>query len=255
MQERSKSEPYEEFAQVYDLFMDDVPYKDWAVYLTGLLAEYGITDGILLELACGTGKLTRILAGQGYDMIGIDYAQEMLEIARQQATGDEEILYLHQDMREFELYGTVRAVVSICDSMNYILKEEELLQVFRLVNNYLDPRGIFIFDLNTIYKYREVLGEATICENREEGSFIWENFYDAETNINECDLTLFIKGKQGLYHKYEETHQQRGYCLSTIQELLSMAGMEFIAAYDERSKNPPKEKSGRIHIVAREHGK
>lgn len=152
---------YENFARVYDLFMDNIPYEEWCGYLTGLLQEYGVTEGLVLELGCGTGNMTRLLANRGYDMIGVDNAPDMLEIAmeKRQAEG-QDILYLFQDMREFELYGTVKAVVSLCDSMNYILEEEELLQVFRLVNNYLDPGGVFIFDLNTAYKYREVLGRA-----------------------------------------------------------------------------------------------
>ena len=102
------------------------------------------------------------------------------------------ILYLNQDMREFELYGTVRAVVSICDSMNYITDDEDLLTVFKLVNNYLDIGGMFIFDLNTIYKYEQI-GESVIAENREEGSFIWENTYYEEEQINEYDLTFSFR--------------------------------------------------------------
>lgn len=184
---------YENFARVYDLFMDNIPYEEWCGYLTGLLQEYGVTEGLVLELGCGTGNMTRLLANRGYDMVGVDNAPDMLEIAmeKRQAEG-QDILYLFQDMREFELYGTVKAVVSLCDSMNYILEEEELLQVFRLVNNYLDPGGVFIFDLNTAYKYREVLGEQTIAENREDASFIWDNYYDPDEQINEYDLALFI---------------------------------------------------------------
>lgn len=160
-------------------------------------------------------------------------------------------------MREFELYGTVRAVVSVCDSLNYILKEEELLKVFRLVNNYLDPGGVFIFDLNTPYKYREILGENTICENREQGSFIWENFYEEEEQVNQYDLTLFIRDREhpGLYRKYEETHVQRGYEAGRIEELLQQAGMEFIAAYDAFTREPVKADSERIYVIAREKGK
>ena len=155
---------YESFARVYDLFMDNIPYEQWCEYLTELLKEYGATDGLVLELGCGTGNMTRLLADKGYDMIGVDNAPDMLEIAMEKKeTEGQDILYLLQDMREFELYGTVKAAVSLCDSMNYILEEEELLQVFRLVNNYLDPGGMFIFDLNTEYKYREILGEQTIC--------------------------------------------------------------------------------------------
>ena len=248
-------EAYTGFAEVYDMFMDNVPYEEWNTYLTGLLKEYGIEDGLVLELGCGTGKITRLLAKSGYDMIGVDNSEEMLRIAMETGEEDEGILYLLQDMREFELYGTVRAVVSICDSMNYILEEEDLLEVFRLVNNYLDPGGIFIFDMNTIYKYRELLGETTICENREEGSFIWDNYYDEEEQINQYDLTLFVKEEKELYRKYEETHFQRAYEVETVQRLLEEAGMEFVAAYDAFTHDGIREDSERIYMIAREKGK
>ena len=159
-------------------------------------------------------------------------------------------------MREFELYGTVKAVVSICDSVNYITEEEELLEVFRLVNNYLDPKGIFIFDFNTEYKYREILGDSTIAENREECSFIWENYYYEEERINEYELSLFIREEDSdLYRKYEETHFQKAYDLPVIQRLIEESGLEYIAAYDAFSHNAPTEESERIYIIARERGK
>ena len=158
-------------------------------------------------------------------------------------------------MQEFELYGTVQAVISVCDSMNYLLDEGDLLQTFRLVNNYLDPKGIFIFDMNTYYKYAELLGEQTIAENREEGSFIWDNYFDEEEGINQYDLTLFIQEENGLYRKYEETHYQKAYDLDRVKALLEEAGMEFVAAYDAFSKEPIREDSERVYIIAREHGK
>lgn len=179
-------EAYTSFASVYDIFMDNIPYEEWAEYLSGLLAEYEVTDGIVLDLGCGTGTLTELMAARGFDMIGVDYSEEMLEIAMEKrAESGRDILYLLQDMREFELYGTVRAVISICDSLNYITEEEELEEVFRLVNNYLDPEGVFIFDFNTVYKYREILGDQTIAESREDCSFIWDNYYYEEEQINE----------------------------------------------------------------------
>lgn len=248
-------EAYTSFAQVYDLFMDNVPYEEWCEYIKSLLKEYKIENGLVLDLGCGTGKLTRLLEDAGYDMIGIDYSGEMLEIAREHQEEGSNILYLLQDMREFELYGTVRAVVSVCDSMNYITEEEDLLQVFRLVNNYLDPKGLFIFDLNTVYKYKELLGETTISENREEGSFIWDNYYEEEEQINEYDLTLFIKEKDNLYRKYEETHFQKAYTLEKAKELLEKAGMEFVAAYDAFTRDAVKEDSERIYVIAKENGK
>lgn len=245
-------EAYTEFAQVYDRFMDNVPYEAWCEGISKILTEHGISEGLVLDLGCGTGTMTRLLRQKGYDMIGVDASAEMLEIARNHP--DEGILYLQQDMREFELYGTVRAVVSVCDSMNYITEEEDLLQVFRLVNNYLDPGGVFIFDLNTIYKY-EQLGESVIAENREASSFIWENWYDEEEQINEYDLTLFIENKEGLYEKYEETHYQRAYELDTICDLLKQAGLKLEAVYDAFTFEAPKADSERVYFVARETGK
>lgn len=247
---------YTSFASVYDLFMDNVPYEQWSGYLVSLLQEYGIEDGLVLDLGCGTGSLTEQLAKKGYDMIGVDNSSDMLEIAMdKKAASGLDILYLLQDMRDFELYGTVRAVVSICDSMNYILSEDELTTVFRLVNNYLDPGGIFIFDLNTIYKYSCLMGDATIAENREEGSFIWENSYYEEDRMNEYDLTLFIRQDFGLYEKYEETHYQKAYELETVKQLLADAGMEYICAYDAFTREQPRDDSERIYVAAREKGK
>ena len=250
---------YESFARVYDLFMDNIPYEEWCEYLAGLLEDQGIREGLVLELGCGTGNMTRLLAEKGYDMIGVDNSVDMLEIAMEKKEEEEQdILYLLQDMREFELYGTVRAVVSVCDSMNYILEEEDLLEVFRLVNNYLDPGGIFIFDLNTEYKYEKILGDTTIAEDREDASFIWDNYYDPEEKINEYDLALCIpeeKDGEILYRKYEETHYQKVYSLERVKELLLEAGMEYVAAYDAFTREPVRKDSERIYILAREKGK
>lgn len=292
---------YTGFAQVYDTFMDNVPYDEWVEYLTGLLQEYGIKDGLVLELGCGTGNVTRRLAKKGYDMIGIDLSMEMLEIAREKEytydldieelddgdlenieenTGRNAILYLQQDMRNFELYGTVGAVVSICDSINYITSEEDLLKVFRLVNNYLDPGGIFIFDMNTEYKYKDILGEKIIAENREECSFIWENYYNEENQINEYNMTIFVKienddeiekdklannelesnelkndeldNNDDLFVRFQETHYQKAYSIDRIKELIEKAGMEFITVYDAFTRNKPEPTSERVYFIARE---
>ncbi|MEE1032279.1 MAG: class I SAM-dependent methyltransferase [Ruminococcus sp.] len=246
-------ESYKSFARVYDMFMDNIDYPAWCEYLTGLLKEYGVQDGLVAELGCGTGSMTELLAEKGYDMIGIDNSEEMLEIAMEKKfESGKDILYLLQDMREFELYGTVRAVVSVCDSMNYILEEEDLLEVFRLANNYLDPGGMFIFDMNTPYKYETLIGDSTIAENREEGSFIWENYFDEESRINEYALTLFLQEEDDLYRKYEEFHYQKAYEPERVIELLQEAGLEFVAMYDAFTKKAPTKRSERIYIIAKE---
>ena len=245
-------EAYSGFAAVYDLFMDNIPYEEWTDYVRELFREEGIKDGILLDLGCGTGSVTELLARAGFDMIGIDNSEEMLEIAmekREQSGLD--ILYLLQDMREFELYGTVRGVVSICDSMNYILEDEDLLTVFGLVHNYLDNEGIFIFDLNTMYKYETILADNTFAEDREESGFIWENYYDEEDEINQYDLSLYVREEDGRYRKYEETHLQRAYRQERGEELIRESGLELLHVYDAFTKNLPAEDSERIYFVCR----
>ena len=246
-------EAYTGFAAVYDRFMDNVPYAEWAEYMRELLEGYGIRDGLVLELGCGTGTMTELLAGYGYDMIGVDCSEEMLDAAmeKREASGHE-ILYLLQDMREFELYGTVRAVVSVCDSINYLTSEEDLLAVFRLVNNYLDPGGMFIFDINTHYKFCEMMGTQTFSEHREEGSLIWDNYYDEEERLNEYALTIFVRQEQGLYRKYEELHYERCYDPADVVRLLKQAGMQFIRACDSKDRGPVRENSERIYIIAKE---
>jgi len=247
---------YTSFASVYDAFMDNVPYEEWTEYLCGLLREYGVQDGLVLDLGCGTGNVTERLARQGYDMIGVDNAQDMLQIAMEKrAESGLDILYLWQDMREFELYGTVAAIVSICDSMNYLTEYEDLVQTLKLVNNYLDPQGIFIFDLNTVYKYQEVIGDSTIAESREECSFIWDNSFDEETRINEYDLTLFIQEDGDLYRRFDETHYQRAYTMEEVKRAVAEAGMEWVASYDAFTREEPKKDSQRVYVVVREKGK
>ena len=191
-----------------------------------------------------------------YDMIGVDNSEEMLaEAMEKRVESGQDILYLLQDMQEFELYGTVRAVVSVCDSLNYITDRDELRHVFELVNNYLDPEGIFLFDMNTVHKYRDLLGDTTIAENRDEGSFIWDNSYDEEEGLNYYELAVFLPREDGLYEKSEEVHCQKAYPQEEIETLIKEAGMELLAVYDAYTLNPATEDSERLFFVAREKGK
>lgn len=262
-------EAYTDFAEVYDELMDDTPYEEWCGFLVGLLQKYGAAaDNVgavskqtaenlrqerntILDLGCGTGTLTELLARRGYDMIGVDNAQEMLQIAiEKRERSGLDILYLLQDMRELELYGTVGAVVSVCDSLNYLLTEKDIVQTFERVNNYLYPQGLFIFDFNTVYKYAVVIGDATIAENREDCSFIWENYYHEEQEINEYDLTVFV-AEGALFRRFQEVHYQRGYRLEQMRDFLRQAGLSFVASMDADTHEDVTEESGRIYVVAR----
>ena len=251
---------YSKFALVYDNLMDNIPYDDWTSYLKKLLDDYDIKEGIIAELGCGTGNITERLAEYGYDMIGIDNSPEMLDIAMQKgAANKSSSLYLCQDMREFELYGTVRAVISLCDSINYITDKDDLVTIMRLVNNYLDPGGLFIFDFNTLHYYRDVVADNTIAEDRDDISFIWDNYFDEDTNINELALSLFVKDKESesddIYKKYSELHLQKAYTLDEIKEAIAASGLEFITAFNAFTSDTPDEDSERIYIIAREKGK
>lgn len=268
-------EAYTDFAGVYDTFMDDTPYMEWADFLAELIEKYGISkqahenssnDGgsgdevlmserdLVVDLGCGTGTLTELLYQKGYDMIGVDNSQEMLSIAiaKKEKSGSD-ILYLCQDMRELDLYSTVGTVVSVCDSVNYLLADEDVEDAFGLVNNFLYPGGIFIFDFNTVYKYEQVIGDTTIAENREECSFIWENFYHKKERINEYDLTIFARQDKGeLFRRFTETHFQRGYTLKEMKRFVEQAGMEVVLVLDADTHEAPTDKSERIYVIARE---
>ena len=311
-------EAYTDFAEVYDELMDDTPYEEWCGFLMEVFRRYGVDDvskdapergtcaksgkvmpesedctindgsvtyvnlqqerNTVLDLGCGTGTLTELLARKGFDMIGVDNAEEMLRIAMEKRERlGLDILYLLQDMRELELYGTVGAVVSVCDSLNYLLEEEDIVQTFSRVNDYLYPQGIFVFDFNTVYKYRTVIGDATIAENREDCSFIWENYYHEDEEINEYDLTVFVaeerneRREDGLaadvaertmygqtaqrFRRFQEVHYQRGYRLEQMKALLLQAGLDFVEALDADTHETVTEESERIYVVARKGAK
>ena len=260
---------YQDFAYVYDELMDATPYEKWCEFLSAMIQKYGVSKPerdaesllesertLLVDLGCGTGTLTELMYRKGYDMIGVDNSESMLSVAMEKREkSGAEILYLMQDMRELELYSTVGCVYCVCDSLNYLLEEEEILQVFSLVNNYLYPGGIFLFDFNTDYKYREVIGDTTIAENREDCSFIWENFYDPEEEINEYNLTIFVQEKEELFRRFTETHLQRGYRAEQMRRLVEQAGMTIVEIMDADTHGEVTAESERIYIIAREHGK
>ncbi len=246
---------YETFALVYDRFMEDTPYDGWTEYIKEIFKKHGLANNtnIIADLGCGTGSMTQRLAENGFDMIGIDNSEEMLAIAQEKASKKGlDILYLNQDMREFELYGTVDAVISTCDSLNYITEPEELCEVFRLVNNYLEPGGLFVFDMNTIHKLRDVIGSGSFCETDDNSAYTCENYYDEKLDINEFYTNFFIQNADGLYERHEELHYEKGYDTDVIIDLLEKAGLKFEAVYEELTFHKPTERSTRVFFVARE---
>lgn len=243
---------YEKFAQVYDIMMADTPYENWADYIEQLFKKFESSPKLILDLGCGTGTISAIFSSKGYDMIGIDSSLDMLMIAREKSEKlGKKVLYLNQDMTDFELYGTVDCILCLCDSLNYITEEEELGKVFALVNNYLDPGGLFIFDINTTYKFREVLSDNTFAGVYDNCAYIWDNYFYEKENMNEYKLTLFID-ENGSYRRYEEQHYEKAYSIETIQRLIEEAGLKLEGIYDELSFGFPREESERIYFVVRE---
>lgn len=243
-------EAYTGFASVYDMFMDNIPYDDWANNIKEIFQKYNMPMEIVCDLGCGTGQMTRRLKKMGYDMIGIDISYDMLMEAMTMEDSDG-ILYLCQDMRSFELYGTVGAVVSVCDSINYLKDIDELLTVCKLANNYLDPKGLFVFDVKTEHYYKK-LGSSTIAENREEGSFIWENDYDEETRDNFYYLTIYEENDEGTFDRYEEEHLQHAFTIDEIKAAINESGLQLLEVLDVATMQAPTEDSDRLYFIARE---
>ena len=247
---------YTAFAKVYDKFMSDIPYEDWHKYIVNLLKEYNIEKGTIAELGCGTGTMTEMLANSGYDMIGIDCSEDMLIEANEKKyeTGSN-ILYLMQDMCELELYSTVDAFVSICDSVNYILDDEDLEEAFSRVNEYLEEKGVFIFDFKTDYFYKEVLGDTVIAQSEDDCSYIWDNYYYEDEQVNEYQLTIFIKENENpndnRFRQFKETHYQRGYTIEEMKDIVRKSGLKIDKIYDAFTKNDSRADSERIYFICK----
>ena len=244
---------YDLLAPIYDSINSDIDYKSWADFIEEILnKEMKIPPELILDLACGTGRMTLELASRGYDMTGVDLSTEMLDVARTLAEeAGHDILWLCQDMREFELYGTVDAVVSCLDSINHITEYEDLVKCFSLVHNYLIPEGIFIFDVNGKFKFENIYADRTYTMEEEGAVCIWENDYDSESRLCDFYITLFKEDETGKYARYDDLETERMYTLAEIKSALSETGMEFIGAYSDFDFRDGDDHSERIYIVAK----
>lgn len=244
---------YTAFAHVYDTFMDNIPYDEWCGYLTVLLSEHGISGGIIGELGCGTGALSMRLATCGYKVAGVDISSDMLNAAAEKLTPfyRRRILYTLQDMREFIFKKPVKAIVSLCDSMNYMLTAEDFMSVLKSVKNNLKNGGIFIFDLKTEYFYETVLGDTCLADNYRTGSFIWDNHYYPDKHINEYDLTIFVRKKKNIYKKYTELHRQRAYSVEEVKAMINASGLKLLNIYNAFTHDPAALESQRIYFILR----
>ena len=316
------------FADLYDIFMDNIPYEEWAAVLDALIRENYVPDAgcgtfrpeelQVVDLGCGTGVMTRLLASRGYQMTGVDLSEDMLRIAWEKslddaadaagwteqddavddisqsdleraeaaaggsnraslseletaedaaddAEGQSELprspLYICQDMRELDLGEAVDVIVSVADCVNYLLTGEDMAQMFAAVYRQLVTGGLFVFDFNTLHKYRDVIGEATIAESRVNCAFIWENWFDENTRINEYNVTLFVAEPDndeadlseggGVFRRSAETHYQRGYTEEEMLQFAADAGFSVLRILDGEDHGPARKDSERVRIVLR----
>lgn len=244
---------YNRFAYLYDSLINDVDYKKWVDYYYKIFHRYSLNPKLGLDLGCGTGNMTTEFSRRGIEMTGVDISEDMLMVAREKSEGMD-ILYLNQDMTDFELYGTVDFIVSSLDCVNYITDKRELLKVFKLVNNYLDPGGLFIFDINTRYKLENVIGENTFVLENEDVFCTWQNEYDKKRKICDFYLTFFCRNGNE-YTRFDEQHSERAYELEDIKKLIENSGMRLLKVYDDLSFNKPGKNSERVFFVAQEQGK
>ena len=247
---------YGDFAYFYDNLTDNVDYEKRCSYIKSLLAENGVGEGILLDLACGTGTVSLMLSDMGYDVIGVDASEDMLSVAQEKKMeSGADVIFLCQRMEELDLFGTINACVSTLDSINHVTDEETVREIFRRVSLFMEDKGIFLFDVNTPYKHKCVLGDNTFVYDTDEVYCVWQNSTD-ESLVTTVNLDIFEKDEddEETYYRYSEEFTERAYDLDDIKKWLEDVKFEVIGIYEEMTKNSVKADTQRAVFVARKHG-
>lgn len=240
---------YELFASYYDLLTDNVDYAARGAYLHELLLQYGIADGLLLDLACGTGSLSVQMAQYGYDVIGVDISPAMLcEAQQKSADAEKNILFLCQPMQQLDLYGTVRAVICTLDSLNHLTDPADLEETIRRAALFTEPGGVFLFDVNTPYKHRSVLADNTFVFETDDVYCVWQN----EPLPNDTvQITLdFFEKENDAYYRSTEQFCERAYSLDTFSALLQKYGFTVAGVWEELTETSPKATTQRVQFAA-----
>ena len=247
---------YGDFAYYYDSLTENVDYDKRCEYIRGLLAENGVGEGILLDLACGTGTVSLKLSEMGYDVIGVDASEEMLSVAQEKKMeSGADVIFLCQRMEELDLFGTINACVSTLDSINHVTDEETVREIFRRVSLFMEDKGMFVFDVNTPYKHREILGDNTFVYDTDEVYCVWQNSTD-ENLLTKVSLDIFEKDEddEETYYRYCEEFAEKGYDLDDIRKWLEECKFEVTAVYEEMTREDVKADTQRAVFVARKIG-
>lgn len=243
---------YEYLAQCYDQFTEDVDYERWADYVERHFARSRLPIHTVLDLACGTGSLTRLLALRGYEMIGADLSEEMLAQAAEKCrgVGDPEPIFLHQAMEELDLYGTIDACVCCLDSVNYVTRSGKLARAFQRVHTFLMPGGLFLFDINTPDKLRGLDGQMFLDET-EDAYCVWRAEYAPRRRICTYGMDIFQRTEDDLWQRWEEVHEEFAYEPEELEQMLRQAGFRQIKQFGELRMRAPRAGEGRIFFAAR----
>lgn len=243
---------YSYFAQVYDLLTENVKYSERADYICSLLSDNGIDRGLLLDLACGTGSMSVELAKRGFEVTGVDLSAEMLSQAQNKMySSGERILFLCQDMRALDLYGTVDCAVCTLDSLNHLDGENDLKEAFRNVALFLEDGGIFVFDMNTLYKHRSVLADNAFIYEYDGLFCAWQNTLCEDNATVRIDLDFFRRTEGSRYERFSESFKEKAYSDETMERLLAETGFRLVSRYEEMTKNEPTATTQRTVYVAR----
>ena len=246
---------YTSLAPVYDRLNSDIDYAGWADYIETQFKRYSSKEiSSVLDLACGTGSMTVELARRGYDMTGIDLSEEMLAVAN--AKCDKErfrhsVLLVRQDMAEFELYGTVDAIVCCLDSLNYLTDTSLLRRTFMHVHNYLEPDGLFIFDMNAPAKFEQVYADNSYILEDDGILCAWQNSYNKKTKLCDFYLSIFSQDSDGRWRRFDEEQRERCYSLRTVKNLLFECGLELCSLSSDFDSSSVDSETERWYFTAR----
>ena len=244
------------FAKYYDALNAGADYGKLADYIEGVFSLYQKRPELVLDLACGTGSLTLELKKRGYDMAGLDLSAEMLAAAAAKK-GGQGILWTNQDMASFELYGTVDAVVCCYDSLNYLTAPGEVEKCFALVHNYLNPGGLFVFDVNSKQKFESIYAPSVfVIEDAKKKLFcVWRSHWQKKARSCDFCLTLFEKRTDGAYTRHEATQREKHHGAGFLKNALIDAGFFDIRIFydfelSDRHTGGPVAERGRLCFAA-----
>lgn len=244
---------YSKLSSIYDeLMQEDVDYTKWADYINELLARSNVEGNIVLDLGCGTGNITIPLSEMGYEMEGLDISEEMLSIADHKAFDRKRrIKWIHGNMVDYTMENTYDAIISCCDSVNYILEDKDLLKMFHNVYHSLKDKGIFAFDIHSFYKLKEVYNSQVFSYSSDKINYMWENTYDDTSDVIEYYINMFIKNdKNPYYTRSEEFHYQRAYHMDVIEQMLINAGFRSVDLYAFGTFERPQDNTERLQFCA-----